>query len=61
MKYPVEKKERSEKELKKEAFQEKLDEIVEVVLTYLILGAIIAIPVFGVVGLFAMAFEQIFK
>ena len=58
MKYPVKEEivEKSEKELRREEFQEKLDEIVEVAITYLMIGVLASIPILGVIGLFGIAF-----
>ena len=61
MKYPIEKPEVVEKHPRLRELREHCDEIVEVCMTYLVLGTLIAIPVFGTMALFNMIINEILK
>lgn len=61
MKYPVENDKPTKRQLKREAFREWADELIEVLMTYIVLGGLILIPISGVFIILHFLIEMFLK
>lgn len=61
MKYHVKKNEPTARELKREAFRELADEVIEVLMTYIVLGGLILTPIAIVYAMIHFGIEMLLK